>query len=93
VSLVAKHQPSRGRSQRLLLVSVGTTFHTDTAFRQIRPPLPRAELPTLPSGRCAHRGACSLGSSPASADVVPVVPGGTGEERETMGEEMREKWR
>jgi hypothetical protein len=30
VSLVASTDPSRGKSQRSLLVSVGTTFHTDT---------------------------------------------------------------
>jgi hypothetical protein len=32
VSLVARTDPSRGRSQRLLLVSVGTTFCTDNQF-------------------------------------------------------------
>jgi hypothetical protein len=31
-SLVASTGPSRGRSQRLLLVSVGTTFRTDNKF-------------------------------------------------------------
>jgi hypothetical protein len=30
MSLVASTDPSRGRSQRSLLVSVGTTFRTDT---------------------------------------------------------------
>jgi hypothetical protein len=29
MSLVASTEPSRGRSQRSLLVSVGTTFRTD----------------------------------------------------------------
>jgi hypothetical protein len=32
VSLVASTEPSRGRSQRLLLVSAGITFRTDTHF-------------------------------------------------------------
>jgi hypothetical protein len=32
VSLVASTGPSRGRSQRSLLVSVGTTFRTDNLF-------------------------------------------------------------
>jgi hypothetical protein len=36
VSLVAKHRPLRGRSQRSLLVSVGTTFRTDNRRHEVR---------------------------------------------------------
>jgi hypothetical protein len=90
VSLVASTGPLRGRSQRSLLVSVGTTFRTNTLLaprwrtppiKRQSPPPPRARTPWPRASAVRHRAMCaavaesSLHARPSSANRPEPLPG------------------